>query len=185
MRRKAIGALMVFTLAFAATTGVSSAENDAAAPEAGVITGTSHMAIQGTAWVAERPGKFRNWKHWGWGTATRAKEATQEWVHIAVPTPTRIDGDYMWVRRVEFCAIAAKPLKSAPVQVDIWANNVRKIQVPIVWPDTDTQHCVPIVFDPAVWMESVGVSVLVKYANRFNKVTLTKAWVDVEPAPAP
>jgi hypothetical protein len=182
MRKKALVALMVFTLAFAATSGVSSAENDLVAPEAGVITGQSHMAIHGTAWVAERPGKFRVWKHWGWGTATRAKAPTEEWVHIAVPTPTNIDDDYMNVFHVEFCAIAKKPLKSAPVAVHLWANQARIHAEPITWPNQTTEYCHKIDFAPAKWMDTVGISVKVKYANKYNLVTLTKAWIAVTPA---
>jgi hypothetical protein len=183
MRRKAGVAIAVFALAFSAAGGVSIAEDNGAGVDDGImaVTGINHMAVQGTAWVPERPKNFDLFKHWAWGTRTRAKKATQEWVHIAIPTPTYIDGTQLKVNFVQFCAKAWKPLKSAPVAVHIWANNVRVHAETITWPNSTAVECHDVSFSPAVWMESVGVSVLVKYANAKNKVELNKAWIQLVP----
>lgn len=182
MKRKVVIALTVFALAFATAGSVSSAETGSAVPaEVADITGQTHIAVQGTDWVAERPQKFRRWKAYAWGVETRAKEATQEWVHIPIPTPTYIDGTPLKVMHLEFCAKASAPRKSAPVAVHIWANQSRIYTETIAWPLTRAEHCHKIDFSPPRWMESVGVSVLVKYANRRNTVTLTKAWISLVP----
>ena len=184
MRRKMVVALTVFALAFGTAASTPSAGADLEAPaEAADIVGQTHMAVQGTDWVAERPAKFRRWKTYAWGVETRADKATKEWVHIAIPTPTFIDGTQLNVFHIEFCAKAAKPLKSAPEAVHIWANQKRVLAETITWPDTTGEYCHKIDFAPAKWMESVGISVLVNYANRYNKVTLTKAWIALTPAP--
>jgi hypothetical protein len=183
MRRKFAVAIAVFALAFSTAGGVSIAEDDGAGIDDGImaITGQTHSAVHGHAWVPERPARFAIWKNWGWGTKTRAKSATQEWVHIAIPTPTYIDGTQLKVYYVEFCAKAWKPLKTAPVQMDVWADNVRKIAQPISWPNTTAKHCEGVFFDPAEWMETVGLSVKINYANAKNKIELYKAWVVMVP----
>ena len=182
MKRKVTVALTVFALAFATAGGVSSAESDEVAPEAALdITGQTHVAVQGTDWVAERPGRFRTWKPYAWGVETRAKEATQQWVHIPIPTLTYVDGTPLKVMHLEFCARTSAPNKSKPVAIHIWANQSRVYTESISWPSTRSEHCHKVDFSPPVWMESVGVSVLVKYANRRNKVTLTKAWISLVP----
>lgn len=181
MTRKSVIAVMVFTLLFTATAGVSTAQNERAAEHAMAIAGQNHMAVQGTAWVAERPNKFLRFRPYAWGVMTRAKMATQEWVHIAVPTPTYIDDTQLKVFLVQFCASATRPKRSAPVAVHLWANNVRVHTESITWPDTTGQHCHTVNFSPAQWMESVGVSVLVKYSNDRHKVTLHKAWIGLVP----
>jgi hypothetical protein len=184
MRRKIGVAVTVFALAFGTAAGVSSAENEFAMPgEPTAITGQSHMAVQGTAWVAERPNKFRRWRTYAWGVETRAEKATNQWVHIAVPTPTNIDDGYLNVFHIEFCAKAENPTMSAPKKVHIWANQKRVYTEDISWPNATGESCHKIDFAPAKWMESVGISVLVGYANRRDKVTLTKAWIALTPAP--
>jgi hypothetical protein len=184
MRRKIGVAVTVFALAFGTAAGASSAENEVAAPDGPTaLSGVSHMAIQGTAWVAEKPAKFRRWRTYAWGVETRAVRRTNQWVHIAVPTPTNLDGGYNNVYHVEFCAKADNPTKSAPKAIHIWANNKRVFEQAITWPDKTTQHCHYVTFNPAEWMESVGISVLVGYANRRDRVTLQKAWIAVTPAP--
>jgi len=174
--------LMVFALAFGTAAGTSSAGSDTGV-EGGVadIVGQTHMAVQGTDWVAERPAKFRRWKTYAWGVETKRVKAGQEWVHIAIPTPTYIDNSQLKVFHIEFCAIATKPLKSGPKAVHIWANQARIHAESITWPDTTKEHCHIIDFSPPKWMESVGISVLVDYANRNNKVTMTKAWIALVP----
>jgi hypothetical protein len=174
---------MVFAFAFG-TLGVSTAEPPTpAAPgeQPTAITGQTHMAVQGTNWVAELPHKFKRWRPYAWGVMTRAKAPTQQWVHIAVPTPTFIDGTQLNVFHVEFCATAARPTLSAPVAVHLWANAARVYTENIVWPNTKDQYCHQIDFSPATWMESVGISVLVNYADERHKVTLNKAWIALVP----
>ncbi len=184
MRRKIVVAVAVFALAFGTATGVSTAEPEAPVEDAPTaINGWSHMAVQGTAWVAEKPNKFRRWRTYAWGVETRAEKKSHQWVHIAVPTPTYIDTTRMHVYFVQFCAKAHNPTQSAPTMVHIWANNKRLVEQPITWPNKTEQHCVDVTLSPTEWMESVGISVLVKYANRKDKVTLQKAWIGVTPAP--
>ncbi len=183
MRRRAIVAALVFAFAVG-TLGVSTAEESVpAAPgeQSMAITGAVHMAVQGTNWVAELPHKFKRWRPWAWGVMTRAKEPTQQWVHIAIPTPTYIDGTQLLVYNVEFCATAARPTLSAPVAVHLWSNTSRVATESIVWPNTKDQHCHQINFGPARWMDAVGISVLVNYADERHKVTLNKAWMALAP----
>jgi hypothetical protein len=182
MRKKSIVAVMVFALAFATLGGISTAEE---APVPGdsieAIAGQSHVAVQGTNWVAERPARFLRWRPYAWGVMTRAKAAGQQWVHIAVPTTTYIDDSALSVFHVEFCATATQPTKTAPVAVHLWADDTRIYTESIVWPDTTSEYCHQIDFAPATWFESVGISVLVNYANDRNKVTLNKAWIALIP----
>jgi hypothetical protein len=182
MKRKVTVALTVFALAFATAGGVSSAENDPVVTGATLdIAGQTHVAVQGTDWVAERPQKFRRWKAFAWGVETRAKEATQEWVHIPIPTLTFVDSTALKVMHLEFCAKTSAPKRSKPIAIHIWANQKRVYTETIVWPVTQSEYCHKVDFSPPIWMESVGVSVLVNYANRRNKVTLTKAWISLVP----
>jgi len=182
MRKTTIVAMMVFTLAFATLGGISGAAEQEATPDGIMaVTGQTHIAVQGTDWVAERPARFLRWRPYAWGVMTRAKAAGQQWVHIAIPTPTYIDDTALEVFHIEFCATTTQPTKSAPVAVHIWANDTRVYTESIVWPDTNAEHCHMIDFAPSVWLESVGVSVLVNYANAKNKVTLNKAWIALVP----
>lgn len=182
MRKKSIVAVMVFALAFATLGGISTAE-EGPAPDDSIetISGQSHVAVQGTNWVAERPGRFLRWRPYAWGVMTRAKAAGQQWVHIAVPTTTVIDDTALSVFHVEFCATTTQPTKSAPVAVHLWADNNVIHTENISWPNTTSKHCHQIDFAPATWFESVGISVLVKYANDRNKVTLNRAWIALTP----
>lgn len=184
MRRKIGVAVTVFALAFGTAAGVSSAENEAPGADAPTaLNGQTHMAVQGTAWVAERPNKFRRWVTFAWGVETRAEKKTNQWVHIAVPTPTNIDNAYRHVSHIEFCAWTENPTLTAPKKVHIWSNKDRVYTQDITWPNKTGQHCHKIDFAPSKWMESVGISVLIGYANRRDKVTLSKAWIVTVPAP--
>jgi hypothetical protein len=177
MRNKLVLTAIVFVLALTSAGVSTAAPDDAPADAPMAVAGANHMAVQGTDWVAERPGRFLRFRPYAWGVMTRAKEATQQWVHIAVPTPTYIDNTQLKVAKVEFCASATQPTKSAPVAIHVWKNHVVHHKSSIVWPNTKGHHCHFVTFDPPVWMESVGISVLVKYANSKHKVTLHKAWI--------
>lgn len=182
MRRKAAVAVAVFALAFATTGSVSSAQDEA--PDAALaVTGQNHTAVQGTAWVAEKPGKLDIWKHWAWGTRMSPKKASNQWVHIAVPTVTALDNGTLVVERVTFCAKALQPTKSKPVAVHLWADNVVKHQEAIAWPNTTAKHCHTVTFTPEKYFETVGVSVLVHFENQLHRVELNRAWVASVPAP--
>ena len=149
MRRKIGVALTVFALAFGTAAAASSAEDEIPAADGPTaISGQTHMAVQGTAWVAEKPGKFRRWRTYAWGVETRAVKATNQWVHIAVPTPTNIDTAYRHVSHIEFCAITQNPTMTAPRKVHIWSNQNRVFTQDISWPNTTAQHCHKIDFAP-------------------------------------
>jgi len=144
----------------------------------GIYDFTNH----GTDWVAERRGKFSLFKPFGWGTKTKVKAATQEWVHIPVPMPSRIADDLVNVQYVEFCAQSSKGGKSKPIQWDLWDDNSgRFYSESIIWPADNLKHCIGHTFNPPYWASNLGVSVLIKYANKYNSVTLFKAWVRVQP----
>ena len=180
MRRKAAVAVAVFALAFAATGSVSSAQDEA--PDAALaVTGQNHVAVQGTAWVAERPAKLDTWKHWAWGTRMSPKKASDQWVHIAVPTPTVLDDGTLVVERVTFCAKAFQPTKSKPVAIHLWDDKVRVHTETIAWPNTTDKACHTVTFTPEKYFSVVGVSVLVHFESQLHRVELNRAWIAMVP----
>jgi len=137
------------------------------------------FVAHGTAWVAQRRGKF-NWKPLGWGTAAKKKVAGDEWVHISIPTATRIDGPRFKVIFVQFCA-KSSAVGTKPLTMDIWDNRTRIASVPIVgWNDTK-YHCAWKQLSPAIKHRSLGVSVKLHYANAMDTITLYKAFGRVTP----
>ncbi len=139
-------------------------------PAAGIYDFVAH----GTAWVPQRRGKF-NWKPYGWGTEAKKKVVGDEWVHISIPTATRIDGPRWKVNYVQFCA-KSSAVGTKPVTMDIWDNKTKIASVPIVgWNDTK-YHCAWKSFSPSIKHQSLGVSVKLHYAHAMDTITLYKAF---------
>lgn len=157
----------------------ASAAIDAPEPR---LTGDSDLVVHGSAWMAQRSWKFRKIFRWGWGTQfKRGWGPTNEWVHVSIPWASRVDGDYLNLKYVEFCAQSTAGTVTKPTRVDIWENNTRIVQQSIAWPPDNNYHCVTVNVTPAVFAESVGVSVLVHFENKPDKVTFYKAWAIAEP----
>lgn len=180
-KKSAIGILLALTLILAVVPGIGATTE---APEADVpqaTTGFVDIATQGTGWVVQRTGKFKVNKPYGWGVRTKAKAATQEWVHIPLNYTTFLDGTAMKLSKVEFCAQSTNPTQTKPVRMDVWANNKRISSVNISWPNSTGIVCKWIDYPSPKWYEAIGISVLVKYANSTDRVTLYKAWLRLVP----
>jgi len=151
-----------------------------AAP-AGYYDFTNH----GTAWVAEKRGNFRLFKPFGWGirTATKAKfSPSDQWIHIPIPMPSRIADNLMYVQYVQFCAQSTNGALTRPIRWDLWDDNTGRIFARgINWPADNLKHCIGYTFSPVKWASNLGISVLVRYANATDQVTMFKAWVRVRP----
>ncbi|MBC7224541.1 MAG: hypothetical protein H5T59_09770 [Anaerolineae bacterium] len=151
---------------------------DEAGPES---PGRTDVAIHGTTWRPEWPRRFSLFKVMGWGTETKSKNANgSEWVHVAVPMITRLEGRLQKIRKVEFCARSTNGAATRPIRVDLWGGKKRFVTQAIAWPADNKCHCFWVSFNPPVWKEDLGVSVLLYFANTSDKITLHKAWVQLE-----
>ena len=150
--------------------------SDLAAP-AGVYDFTTH----GTAWVPQLRGQFSLFKPLGLGMQTRAKVAGNKWVHIPVPYPSRIANDGVSIKYVEFCAQSTNGAATKPVRMDLWDYSGRFYSINISLPATNGKHCFGHEFNPPIWKQDLGVSVLLSFANSTDKINLFKAWVRVTP----
>lgn len=180
-KKSAIGILLALTLILAVVPGIGASTEapDADAPQA--TTGAVDIATQGTEWVVERKWKFKVNMPLGWGVRTKAKAATQEWIHIPLSYTTFLDGTAMKLSKVEFCAAATNPTQTKPVRMDVWAKNQRISQKNLTWPNSTGIVCQWIDYASPKWYESIGISVLVNYANDKDKVTFYKAWLRLVP----
>jgi hypothetical protein len=173
---------LLVVLGVSVTQAAPAARPSEVAP-AGIYDFTNH----GTAWVPERRGKFKLFKPFGWGIRTKVKAKwapTNEWVHIPIPMPSRIANDFVSVKYVQFCAQSTNSAATKPIRWDLWDDNSGRIFARnISWPADNARHCVEYTFNPVKWASNLGISVLVKYANATDQITLYKAWVRVEPAP--
>ena len=146
------------------------------------ITGTTDLVSQGTGGVSARKGMFSLFKYLGWGTVTRAKSfaaPTDEWVHIPVPMMTRLDGDWMYIKYVQFCAKSTDGANTKPIGLHLRSNNDLFGNYAITWPADNKYHCFGVSLN--TWKESLGVSVKLHYADAISKITLYKVWVQVGP----
>lgn len=137
------------------------------------------LAVHGTMWQPQFRGHF-SWAVKGWGTETRAVsgyENSYQWVHLSVPYATYIIGVAQKINYVEFCAKADHPNRTSPVRLDLWSHDTRLVSVPLSWPNSTAIHCVGVHFSPTIWKEDLGLSVLNKYDNLTDMVTLYKGWV--------
>ena len=107
------------------------------------------------------------WSHvnkgvYGWGSVMSNKNAAggYEWAHISVPFPTYINSVAQYIMFVQFCAEADHPTRTKPTKLDLWADT-KFFSSPIVWPNSTARQCIGVSFSPAIWKESLGLSVLV------------------------
>ncbi len=141
---------------------------------------SSDIAVHGTAWVPQKASNFSLWQPLGWGTAARAKYATDLWVHIPLNYPTYINGVAQRLLYVEFCAASSNSAISKPKSMDVWSNITKISTQTITWTaGNNVKQCVGQIFSK--WYEDVGISVLLHYGNTTDTITLLKAWVHVGP----
>ncbi len=144
-------------------------------------TGDYDFVNHGTAWVPEIRSKFSVLRYVGWGLATRAKAAGDQWVHIPLLYPARIAGSLMKISYVEFCAKSSNGASTKPTRMDLWAYDGRFLAQSISWAANNNEQCFGYTFNPAIWKQDLGVSVLLHFANATDGITLYKAWVRVAP----
>lgn len=159
-----------------------------AAPPASVNlaapAGNYDFATHGTAWVPEARGQFQAFSPKGWGIPTRVKAPGSYWVHIPVSYPTYIAGSAMYIKYVEFCAKSTNGASSKPVHWDLWeADHSNFYSQDISWTANNLYHCWGHTFSPGTWRQDLGISVLLTFVNTTDTITLSKAWVSVNPAP--
>lgn len=153
------------------------AEDLPAGPEG---PGRTDVVAHGTAWQPQYPKNFSLFQRLGWGTATRRKTTGgDEWVHIAVPMITRLEDRLQKIAKVQFCAKSSNGAATRPTRVDLWANDTMFKSQVIGWPADNAYHCVEVLFNPPVWQPTLGVSVLLHFANATDRITLYKAWADL------
>ena len=148
----------------------------------GLLPQYSDFTNHGTAWVAEQGGKLDLNKPFGWGRAISPILAGSYWVHIPIPFPTQLVGSPMKMLYIEFCAQSTNGAGGTkPVKMDLWDNDGRFLTVPVVWAANNAKNCFGYTFNPTVWHQDLGISVLLTFANPADNITLYKAWVRVQP----
>lgn len=176
MNYRVTTALLAVALIFAL--GVNTGN---AAPPVVADPGDYDFTTHGTDWVNETPANVAL-SYKGWGAIARAKTAAgQYWVHIPVPFPSRIANSLMKIKFVEFCAQSTNGANSKPVQMDLWEYPGQFASVGIAWPADNAKHCFTYTLNPAAFHQDLGVSVLLKFANTTDRITLYKAWVRLIP----
>lgn len=138
------------------------------------------FAIHGTAWVKEgnTTSKF---KYMGWGTEVKAKAAGNIWVHIPIPFNTYINGVPQKVQHIEFCAKSSHGAVTKPTDFHVRTSQARVKMVYLNWPVDNYYHCGWVNFNPPVWYEDIGLSVLLHFDNTTDQITLYKAWLRTVP----
>jgi len=140
---------------------------------------SSDVAVHGTGWVPQSRAGFSVWRPYGWGTATKSKAVANRWVHIPLVYPTYLVDIGQKLYYVEFCAQSTNGARTKPIQMDVWGGTTRIYTGAVVWPADNDSHCVGQSF--STWYEDVGLSVLLKFGNTADTITLYKAWVNVGP----
>jgi hypothetical protein len=145
--------------------------------------GSYDFTTHGTAWVREKPSKFKTFKYYGWGTVAKVKAAGvgDQWVHIAVPFPSRMANSLMNIKYVEFCAQSTNGASTKPTRMDLWDYTGRFLSKSISWPADNSAHCFGYTYSSPSFHQDLGISVLLHFANTTDKITLDKAWVRVTP----
>jgi hypothetical protein len=139
------------------------------------------MAMHGTLWTPEIRTNFALFRPYGWGTATKVKAASLQWVHIPLSYATYINGVAQKIQYVEFCAQSSNGGVSGPTRMDLWAHNVRFLQEHFAWPFTNNIACHGHLFATPVWKQDLGVSVQLAFSSAADTITLYKAWVRTVP----
>jgi hypothetical protein len=118
----------------------------------------------------------------GWGAIAKAKTAAgQYWIHIPVPYPTRIANSLMKIKFVEFCAQSTNGANTKPVRMDLWEYNGMFASVNINWWADNNKHCFTYTLPTPAFHQGMGISVLLKFANTTDRITLYKAWTRLIP----
>lgn len=162
--------------------GVSSIQ--AAAPESvkQTATGDYDFVNYGTAWVPEIRGQFNWFVPKGWGTQVKSKTTGGKWVHIPIPMASRISDTMMKVKDIEFCAKSTNGAAgTGPAHIDIYSDAGVKWHSNIAWWADNNYHCWHYFVGTPLWLESVGFSVSLNFANTSDMITLYKAWIRVSP----
>lgn len=162
-------------------TGIDTPDPNALPLPPAAITGATDLVHQGTAWIAETRFQYAVFKPYGWGTFTKVKNASDQWVHLAVPYASVLDGTALKLKKAEFCAISSNGAQTKPTRMDLWANRTKIGQWAITWPADNAYHCFWVDFGTPTWYESLGISVSLHYANVADTITLNKAWVRLVP----
>lgn len=152
--------------------------------EARATVAASDFTNMGTAWVPQLRNKFSMWKPLGWGIEARIKLAAvgqDQWVHIPIPMPTLLDGTWVDISYVEFCAKSSSGASSKPIHWDLWSDGGSFYSEDITWPADNNTHCIGHTFSPMTWQPNLGISVLLHFTSTTHTITLFKAWVEVLP----
>lgn len=140
---------------------------------AGSFTATAH----GTAWVPEIRAEFARWRPVGWGMQAKVKPAGvgDQWVHIPLTAAPFVDGSLTGLYSLSFCARSSYGARTMPIQVDVWNGSVRIHGEPVTWWADNAEHCWTIDFAQPKWVMTLGVSVLLHFANTTDQITLEGA----------
>ncbi|MBI4672122.1 MAG: hypothetical protein HY741_10710 [Chloroflexi bacterium] len=143
--------------------------------------GETHIVMQGTMWQPEVRKGFGTWRPFAWGVQAKRKATgyQDQWVHIGVPLMTYHEGIARKIKSVEFCAKSSNGAVTKPIWMDLYDNDVSIGQYAISWPADNAYHCFSKTFSPATWRSSLGVSVMLRFPNATDTITLYKAWVNV------
>jgi hypothetical protein len=139
------------------------------------------MAMHGTLWTPEIRTNFALFRSYGWGTATKVKAASLQWVHFPLSYPTYINGVSQRIQYVEFCAQSSSGFRSGPTRMDLWAHNVRFLIETFAWPPNNNINCHGHLFATPIWRQDLGISVQLGFANTADTITLFKAWMRTVP----
>jgi hypothetical protein len=153
--------------------------DDPAVPSA--IAGFTDLVAHGSAWRPQTPWNLAYFKPYGWGTEIKGKGAGDQWIHMPIPYASYIDATALKVSHIEFCAKSTNGALTKPTRLDLWSNWDKIAQYTITWPADNGQHCAWVNYSTPAWRESLGMSVLVHFANATDRVVLYKAWVRLVP----
>jgi hypothetical protein len=95
---------------------------------------------------------------------------------------TYIDGTKLYIKQVEFCVQSTNGAATNPTRLHVRANGNLLGDIPVSWSDNN-YHCAYIIFTPAQWADSVGISVKLRFAYGTDQITLFKEWVKLVTSP--
>ncbi len=173
--------VLVGLLVLVLVTGSSPLVAGADAPAAR-DTGAYWTEVHGTAWVPQVRGAFSVWKPYGWGTevGVAAAGVGDRWVHIAVPR-LYIDDAPTDLYYAYFCAQSTNGAQTKPIRIDVWGGSQVVYTSPISWWGDNDQHCwTGAEFGPYT-VSTVGISVLLHFANTTDRIRLRGAFATFKP----
>jgi len=136
-------------------------------------------AFNGLFWMPEKEGKFSKIKHrasYG-GTRLRVNTPGDYWVDLPLSFDTYIDGIARKISFVEFCGQTTNYNKVFPIYWLFWDEAYNFDGVNIIWASNNNVNCSSRTFSPAVWKQSLAISVLVRFKNTSDYFTFRKAWL--------